>query len=261
MIHLPRHIKYAVLATVAILTGCSESSLGVKDASLATVTDTLQPARSYKCGDPLPVHYGRATFYTFADGGGNCMFDPTPNNLMVGAMNTYDYDSSYVCGSEVEIQGPNSTIMITIVDACPGCARNSIDLSPLAFAKLADTSLGNIPISWRLVPRNVSGPIVYHFMDVSNQWWTAVQIRNSRYPISTVEYRNQSGAFVSVPRTTYNYFVATSGMGIGPYTLRVTDMFGHVLVDSNLVGAAGGNYQGAAQFPACSEAIPVLLYK
>src|SRR5688572_22311008 len=33
------------------------------------------------------IHTGEATYYTEADGGGNCSFDPTPQDLMVGAMN------------------------------------------------------------------------------------------------------------------------------------------------------------------------------
>ena len=37
------------------------------------------------------IHTGEATYYNEADGGGNCSFDPTPQDLMVGAMNHTDY--------------------------------------------------------------------------------------------------------------------------------------------------------------------------
>jgi expansin (peptidoglycan-binding protein) len=203
------------------------------------------------CSAELPQHTGEATYYTFADGSGNCCFAATPSDLMIGAMNHTDYDGSYACGSCVEVTGPDSVIDIRIVDQCPECPAGNIDLSTLAFSCIADTTRGRVPISWRLIPCPVSGPIVYHFKDGSNQWWTAVQIRNHRYPVLFVEYRDANGDFVDVPRTDYNYFVKADGMGPGPYTLRVTDLFGHVLVDSGVVHIEDGDVSGAAQFAEC----------
>lgn len=62
----------------------------------------------------------------------------------------------------------------------------------------------------------MSGSIVYHFKDGSNQWWTAVQIRNHRNPVARLEYL-AGGQWVAVPRMDYDYFVQTNpGMGPGP---------------------------------------------
>ncbi|HQY91391.1 hypothetical protein [Caldilinea sp.] len=59
-----------------------------------------------------------------------------------------------------------------------------------------------------------------------------------------------SGAWVNVPRTEYNYFVQTNpGMGPGPYTFRVTDLYGNVLEDSSVPHREGGAVDGASQFP------------
>jgi hypothetical protein len=42
-------------------------------------------------------------------------------------------------------------------------------------------------------------------------------------------------------------------MGDGPYTLRVTDVHGHVLQDSGIPGKLDNvDASGAGQFPACS---------
>jgi expansin len=208
--------------------------------------------QNLNCGDAPPVHHGEATYYTFANGAGNCGFDSTPNDLMVGAMNHVDYAGSYICGSCVEITGPqNDIIDIRIVDQCPECPQGNIDLSPLAFSKIADLKLGRVSISWHLIPCNVSGPILYHFKDGSNQWWTAIQMRNHRYPIANFEYRT-NGSFVTVPRLDYNYFVQASGMGPGPYTFRVTDLYGHVLVDSGVPAATNSSVPGSSQFPLCN---------
>jgi expansin (peptidoglycan-binding protein) len=53
-----------------------------------------------------------------------------------------------------------------------------------------------------------------------------------------------------VPRTDYNYFVQTNpGMGSGPYSFRVTDLYGNVLTDSGIAHIETGTIDGAAQFP------------
>src|SRR5436309_14056358 len=130
----------------------------------------LQPGNAdAQCPTAPLIHTGEATFYTFASGAGSCMFDSTPNDLMVGAMNDIDYGNSQVCGECASITGPSGAIVIRIVDRCPGCLQGDIDLSPLAFSYIADTSLGRVPITWRVVPCGVIGPIQYHFKDGSNQ--------------------------------------------------------------------------------------------
>ena len=196
-----------------------------------------------------PTHTGEATYYTEADGSGNCSFDPTPNDLMVGAMNHVDYTGAVLCGAFVMIYGPHGNVMIRVVDQCPECLKGDIDLSPQAFSQIADLISGRVPITWRIVSPDISGPIRYRIKEGSSQWWTAVQIRNHRNPIASVEYRAPSGQFVALPRADYNYFVAESGLGVGPYTFRVTDTYGNVLVDSGIPLQIGVELPGSGQFP------------
>lgn len=199
------------------------------------------------CGDPS--HTGEATYYD-ADGSGNCGFEPSPGDLMVGAMNHTDYAESASCGRCAQIQGPSGSVTVRIVDQCPECKPGDIDLAPQAFEKLADPKLGRVPISWSYVACSVSGPLRYRFKEGSNQWWTALQIQNHRYGIAKLEVE-KGGAFVAVPRESYNYFVDASGMGPGPYTFRVTDVHGHVLVDTGIAHAEATAVPGAAQLPDC----------
>ena len=151
-------------------------------------------------GDSPPEACGGNTFsgegtYYGATGGGNCSFPATPNDLNVGAMNQTDYAGSAVCGACAEVTGPRGTLRIRIVDRCPECQPGDIDLSESAFEAIADPIAGRVPITWQYVPCLVSGPIVYHFKEGSNQWWTAVQIRNHRHQVSNLEYRDGAGNF------------------------------------------------------------------
>jgi expansin len=202
------------------------------------------------CQASEPSHTGEATYYTFANGDGSCMFGPSPDDLMVGAMNHTDYAAAAVCGACVDLTGPSGAIRIRIVDQCPECPEGNIDLSPEAFEQIAELSLGRVPIDWHYAPCEASGPIRYHFKDGSNQWWTAVQIRNHRNRIASLEYLAGS-TYRAVSRTDYNYFVEPSGMGPGPYTFRVTDVYGNVLEDSGIAHAENSDVAGTAQFPPC----------
>jgi len=108
-----------------------------------------------------------------------------------------------------------------------------------------------VPIEWEYVPCAVEGPVIYHFKEGSNEWWTAVQIRNHRYAIADVAYQAADGSFVSVPREDYNYFVEASGMGPGPYTFRLTDDNGQTLEDTGIEHVEAGDVPGSAQFGDC----------
>lgn len=200
--------------------------------------------------DASDMREGEATYYDFADGSGNCSFPATPEDLMVGAMNHVDYAGSAVCGACVRIDGPDGSVDVRIVDQCPECPQGDIDLSPEAFALVAPLEAGRVPIAWQYISCPVSGPVVYHFKDGSNPYWTAVQIRNHRHAIATLEVE-QDGAWVDVPRLDYNYFVRDTGTGEGPLSLRITDVLGNVLEDSGIPLLADADAPGTGQFPAC----------
>jgi expansin (peptidoglycan-binding protein) len=194
-----------------------------------------------------PVHSGVATYYD-ATGDGSCLYGPSPADLMVAAMNQAEYAGSAACGSFIFVSGPKGTVTVRIVDLCPGCPAGHLDLSREAFAQIADLPQGVVGITWQVVSPDLPGPIAYHFKDGSNQWWTAVQVRNHRNPVAKMEYL-ANGQWVNVPRTSYNYFVRASGMGPGPYSFRVTDAYGNVLVDHDVPHVENGTVNGAAQFP------------
>lgn len=74
-------------------------------------------------------------------------------------------------------------------------------------------------------------------------------MRNHRNPVYRLEYRAADGSFQPLERQEYNYFVAPQGLGPGPYTLRVTDIYGHTLIDSGIILIEAGVVVGSGQFP------------
>ncbi len=138
---------------------------------------------------------------------------------------------------------------VRIVDLCPGCEQGHLDLSQQAFAQIADVSAGNVPITWQVVACNVQGPVAYYIKDGSSQWWTAIQVRNSKYPIAKLEYKTGTGAYTNVARADYNYFVVDTGVGPDPYMVRITSQNGETLEDSLPAVTPATTIPGAAQFP------------
>jgi expansin len=201
--------------------------------------------------DGEPSHTGDGTYYQ-TNGVWNCGFDSSTGDLQFGAMNHTDYAASAACGACAHLTGPSGEVTVRIVDQCPECKPGDIDLSPQAFQLIADLALGRVTINWQYVPCDVTGPIVYRFKEGSNQWWTALQIRNHRNAIATLEYQGSGGNWVNVTRLDYNYFVEDAGMGPGPYSFRVTDVYGNQLVDTGIPHMEATEVPGAAQFPACA---------
>ncbi len=202
------------------------------------------------CGDE-PQHSGDGTYYD-ADGGGNCMFDPSPGDLIVAAMNETDYAGSAACGACADVEGPDGRILVRIVDRCPECAPGDLDFSMEAFAMMAPVEAGRVDIRWRYVECPVDGPMSFRFKEGSNPYWTAIQVRNHRQRIAGLEARaSGGGAYQDVAREQYNYFVAPEGLGDGPYDLRITDVYGDVVEEPAVPPGDAVVVEGTAQLPSC----------
>lgn len=240
--HAPGNVIVIVGAGVA---GCSGER--------ASTSDSANPERLGTPCAGAELRSGQATFYDFADGSGNCGFPATPDDLLVAAINHVDYAGSAACGACVRIDGPDGSVDVRIVDQCPDCPEGNLDLSPEAFARVADLGAGRVSIDWRYIQCPIDGPVVYHFKDGSNAFWTAVQVRNHRHAVASFAYRDDSGEFVEVPRLDYNYFVAESGMGPGPYAFRLTDVLGDAIEDDGIALADDADRRGVAQFAECAQ--------
>jgi expansin (peptidoglycan-binding protein) len=122
-----------------------------------------------------------------------------------------------------------------------------LDLSMQAFAQIADVSAGRVPITWQVVACNVTGNVAYYVKDGSSQYWTALQVRNSRLPIAKMEYMS-GGSWTGIDRQSYNYFVVASGVGPGSYQVRITAVDGQTLTDMLPAVQASTLVQGSGQF-------------
>lgn len=152
---------------------------------------------------------------------------------MVAAMDTPEWNNSAVCGACAEVMGPSGSVVVRIVDRCPECPAGHLDLSREAFERIAMLAQGRVTTQWRFVSCDVRGPISFKWKDGSNQWWAAIQVRDHRLPVTRVEARMGSGAFQTLERQDYNYFVGTN-LGAGPFEVRVTAQDGQQITEPNV---------------------------
>lgn len=57
------------------------------------------------------------------------------------------------CYAKAEVEYNGKKIVVQIVDECPTCNSNSLDLSPSAFSALADQSIGELNIKWQFISK------------------------------------------------------------------------------------------------------------
>ena len=243
------------LGSLVLLTACSSStattpgtsagSAGSANVGGSPAAPATQVVTTEKFGE---VHTGEGTFYTFADGTGACMYDKT-SDVHIAALNVVDWAGSAWCGACADVTGPGGNVVrVRIVDECPDCAKGQLDFHPEAFAALASKDKGRIPISWTFVACDAVGPVRYKYKDGSNPFWTAVQVRNSRFPIEKVEASKDGTAWNELTRQDYNYFLTGSGFGAGQTLVRITAANGQVLQDSLPEVQASLEVPGRAQF-------------
>lgn len=251
-----------LLSAFILLPSCGQRDADEESVASADIQipNGVKPDNLEKAPEPAPekpavpalqtfgkMHQGLATYYR-ATGKGNCSFDAS-DDLLVVAINTTDYADAALCGGHLRVTGPKGEVTVRVVDRCPGCKEGDIDLSKQAFEKIASLSSGRVPVSWQIVAGNVQGPVTYFYMDGTTRYWTAIQIRNHRWPIASLEIMPKGASeWIPVQRRRYNYFVHPRPIAKGKVHVRLTAATGATLQDELPEPAGGVLIQGAAQF-------------
>ncbi|KAI1850673.1 hypothetical protein JX265_004384 [Neoarthrinium moseri] len=88
---------------------------------------------------------GDMTYY--APGLGSCGETSNESDAVV-ALAPGQFSGSNPCGKKITITAKGKTASATVVDKCPGCSEDSIDVSPSVFEKLASLDDGRVKIEW-----------------------------------------------------------------------------------------------------------------
>ncbi|MCX4744727.1 expansin EXLX1 family cellulose-binding protein [Kitasatospora sp. NBC_01287] len=222
-----------VPATPVAPTASASGSAGAVSASGSA---GVAPAAATLAGRIKPgvTNQGVATAYAAGDGNGSCLYGPS-DDLMIAAMNYTDYESSKACGAYVSVRtASGAAITVRIVNDCPApCAPGQLDLSQQAFARLADLSVGRLPITWTLLSPDTAGTVSIRYKTGSSKWWCGIQVIGHRNPLAELEVRG-AGGWQQLPRSDFNYFLSTDGTGCGG-EIRLTDIYGQQLTVDGII--------------------------
>jgi expansin len=203
---------------------------------LAAVVAIAVLLRSPACAAPpsSTTSKGQATHYDLAGPVGSCNFKPPADGLYV-ALGLTQYSKGLSCGSYIDVTGPNGKVRVKVFDSCPECTVGWLDMSPKAFSKLAPLSDGLIKISYKAVPdASTPGPLSITFVKGSSQYWWAVLIDNHANPIKSVEAKAPGGGWMTASHTDYNFWIIDRNTGKGPFSIRMTDIYGHTATATNV---------------------------
>ncbi|KAI0782819.1 RlpA-like double-psi beta-barrel-protein domain-containing protein-containing protein [Abortiporus biennis] len=94
---------------------------------------------------------GRGTF--FFPGLGACGKTNGDNDMIVAVNQAvFQQFRDVICDNKsMEVRANGKSATVQIVDECPGCGPNDIDLSPAAFKVFADESVGVLTVDWNIL--------------------------------------------------------------------------------------------------------------
>ncbi|KAJ6070196.1 hypothetical protein N7467_010323 [Penicillium canescens] len=226
----------AQIPTISAETAAAETTA----APVVKAVSTTSTTSSSSSGE----NSGSATFYGGNVSGGTCSFSSytLPSTLFGTALSGDRWDNAANCGSCVSVTGPNGkTIKAMVVDQCPECESNHLDLFQSAFAELSDISAGVINIDWSYVSCDLDGPVNLKNKEGTSAYWFSMQVINANEAVTKLEVSTDGGSsWKSTTRTNYNYFENSSGFGTDTVDVRVTGSSGKTVVVKN-VGCASGS--------------------
>jgi hypothetical protein len=198
---------------------------------------------------------GDATYYTEIET--NACNLPVVAGDLVAAFAAGDFAGSAACGRCLLVSGPLGDVVVTVTDLCPGCADGDVDLSPAAFAAIADPLDGRVDVVWESVACDVDGPLAFWFRpDGASPYYAELQVRNARHGVAELAVES-GGGFVPLPRQDHGVFrLDAESVPVPfqtPFALRVTDVHGAVVQQAGVPFTTGVELPAAEQLAPCPE--------
>jgi hypothetical protein len=122
---------------------------------------------------------------------------------------------------------------VQITDHCRNCRAGLIDVTRKAFAEIADIDQGRAPVTYALA-RNppLASPISLRVKGGSSRWWFQIQVLDHGNALASVDLAvglpgGPATTWRPLTRSPDNFWTAANpGPGDGPFTLRITDIYG-----------------------------------
>jgi len=182
---------------------------------------------SYLAGIPAT-----AVFYDPGSALGSCWLGPFPAGGRYVSLPPQRFADGAACGSYLTVQGPRGQVQAEVVDLCPGCAADMINLSRAAFTQIADAGPGSARVRvWPDGNPPLPGPLVLR-VRASPAGAPAVQVVGTGNPLTGLAVADpgiRGPAWRALRRDANGMWVG-AGLAARPVLVRITDDRGHQVV-------------------------------
>ena len=189
---------------------------------------------------PAAEHTGYVTWYAESEATSTSVAYYTPE-LEPGwfhcAVSEPKYND-FPAGTAIELSANGKTVHLLVTDLCPNSsnfhhtskANYFFDLQKSAFTKLADESVGELQMTFKVIPYPTSKNIGF-ISTATEEWYLQGRFYNMRYPLKNVEYSLDEGKTFSqmtpVARIENNLY-CINGIKIPSKAIfRLTDIYNH----------------------------------
>jgi expansin len=181
--------------------------------------------------DNTAYRRGIATHYGPDAPGFACSFVEPTRTGRTTALGPAQFSGADACGMVLKVSGPRGTARVKVTNLCPECPKGHLDLTDEAFRKVGDLPDGRIDIRYKVVTNpKLAGPLTVRVKEGSSRYWLALLVDHHGNPLTSVSVSADGGSWQPLRRTDYNYWLAESGVGPGPFSVRVRDNQGHRVV-------------------------------
>ncbi|SPO05196.1 related to extracellular cellulase CelA/allergen Asp F7-like, putative [Cephalotrichum gorgonifer] len=182
---------------------------------------------------------GSATFTGNDHTGGTCsLFNYTlPAGISGTGIGPSNWATGGKCGSCLQVRGPNGSTKVMVVDSCPSCLENRLNLSEDAFVKIADKADGIVDVEFDVVSCGLNSPLIIRNKIGTSRWFFSMQVLNANYPVTDLEVSaDDNRTWESTVRQDYNFFEKEdkSGFGKDRVSVRVSCSNGNQVIIPNV---------------------------
>ena len=268
-----------VLCTIFAISSCSsddensskDSTSTSKDSNESSTTTTngsenssaQTSTESSFSGKFTKETAGYVTWYDNADSNSVAYFVPEIESAWYHCAVSETKYSEIPAGSAIELSANGKIVHLLVTDLCPSSENSKhtskenyfFDLEKSAFTSLAEASVGELNMTFKVIPYPTSKNIKIQIKDGSNNWWLAFRFYNMRYPLKKVEFSQDGANFSEIAKLDgikNNWYVIPSGQNLlnGAHYFRLTDIHGQILTTQNLgVFAENIFYDTQKNFP------------
>ncbi|MBQ3671126.1 MAG: hypothetical protein II921_06570 [Treponema sp.] len=242
------------------ISACSSESSG-STASSSGAQNSAQGGSSSYSGAYATETEGYVTWYDGADASSVAYYAPELESGWYHCAVSEPKLSDIPPGSAIELSANGKTVHLVVTDLCPSSSNAAhtskanyfFDLEKSAFTTLADASVGELNMTFKIIPYPTTKNITFLAKDGTNDWWLSGKFYNVRYALKKVEYSADGSLFSEMKPlsgTENNWYVIASGTNLTKKLyFRLTDVCENVVTTNALTNiSADASYDTGVNF-------------